>query len=107
MKEVCSFGMLGVFDKQKLKVVVLDDADIVASSKRIKEDLLQRLPSTCQRLYMSSGHKPNHIKNVTEMTLLVDGSPLPRSIDHFFVRCSDVLKHYVLKCTDQQMQMEK
>lgn len=88
-KEVIAFGMLDVFNPKQLKIVVFDDGDITASSKRINDDFLRKLPSKCQQLYMSSSPRLRGIQGVTEMTFLADSCDIPKAIEHRFVKCSD------------------
>lgn len=89
-KEIVSLRLLGVFVTNSLKLVVFDDADSVAFSNLVKEQLIAKLPTKCQKLFMSSHvNKLLGIGNVKEAKFLVDKTVWSKHIDNYFVKCNN------------------
>lgn len=97
-KEIVSFHLLQVFKVQLLNMVVFDDADMTASTTLIKEQIIKKLPATCQKVFLSAyGMVSSPMNNIVEMKLLFNGSLFPVHIDNYYVKCRTSWKFDIIK----------
>lgn len=98
-REVISFSLLGVFKTNFLAIVVFDDADYTATTSLVKAQLINKLPHTCQKVFISPFSMiPNLTHNLVEMKLLVDGTVFPhQSIVNYYVECITNQKYDIIK----------
>lgn len=101
-KEIAGLRLLGIYKPKNLSVVVFDDADVVASGNAVKE-LINKLPSQCQKLFMSS-HSNKLFKFPVMIKFLNDETAFPHHIDNYFFECSRaVWKFSVLQALSEEI----
>lgn len=97
-----SLFLLGVFQKDKLKMIVFDDADTVATTELIGKLMV----ASCQKVYVTS--TSFEVDNAVEMKMLVDEQLLPHKIHHYYAKCpdnNDKIK-FIKKLSAQLFQMK-
>lgn len=96
-REVISFYLLGIFKMNDLAIVVFDDADTTATTVMIKDQILNKLPANCQKVFIASNKMRPLIDNLVEMKFFVDDNVFPHNIDNYFVECASNRKYEVIK----------
>lgn len=83
--------MLNVFDLKNLAVAVFDDADLVATYPHLKTNIIDPMPSSCQKIYVSSVPHRIHSQNreALQMKLLVDNTFYPQHILSYFIKAEN------------------
>lgn len=74
-----------------MKVVALDECDVVATSYRITYDFILKLPQTCKLLFSSATYNSSSLKYVTmKKTFTIQRKAvMPKSVRHIAISCKD------------------
>lgn len=87
-KEIIAYRLLNIFDVNNLVVAVIDDSDMVATFPLMKSNIIDPLPKSCQKIYVSSvqTRSNNDIHPAIELKLTINDSFYPQTITDYFIK---------------------
>lgn len=97
-KEMVAFRQMNVFDLNKIRCAIFDDADLVMGHTPVKVNIINPMPAICQQIYVSSVKmrlvSPRHV----QIRLFTNDSVYPQHNDDYFIKLkNDSEKYRILR----------
>lgn len=97
-KEITCLRISGIFDLKKIKMVVCDDADVIATTHLVRSHLLDQLPANCQQILSSA--TPTHSSTIhvvdAVMVKVSRAELISPNMEQYYIECNST--HEKLYC---------